>query len=85
MKPFKDDDDDDLMMMLCTAPSTAPRELGVSSVKGRPSWATVSWEEPRQANGKITGETRPHSTCIGLLLVCCTTNLRQIKNLYKFL
>ena len=44
-----------VVCMCYAAPSTAPRELAVQSVKGQPSWASLSWEEPRQTNGKITG------------------------------
>jgi neogenin len=37
------------------APSTAPRDLTVVSVDGRPSWVSLSWQPPRQSNGLITG------------------------------
>ena len=56
---------DDVPLVVCAAPSTAPRDLVVNSVKGRLSWASVNWEEPRQTNGKVTGRnsvTRGNST-----------------------
>lgn len=55
---------------LCSAPSSAPKDLTVISREGRPRAILVSWQPPMEANGRITGEERTnHSTSLDLLLI----------------
>lgn len=41
------------------APSTAPRDMTVETIKDRPTSVILRWLPPKQPNGLITGTIKP--------------------------
>ena len=44
-----------LCLIVFIAPNTAPRDLTPVAKPGEPTWVVLSWQPPRQANGRVTG------------------------------